>query len=353
MKKATSTDVAKLAGVSQTSVSLILNNNDKIAFSQETRDKVLAAAKELGYQPPKRKNKKITSLTGRILVLVPTLTNYYYTEVLQYIQVYLNQHGYQALICNSLRSKEIELSALKENIAQVDGILYTFLPSYPEFVDNISHTLPVVLIGEKRENLGICSIELSNSKSAGLIAEYLYSLGHRRFVFLSTPLNSYSLSREQRLQGICNTLQRVGLEDAVHVVSPDLGSSETESTSTGFSYEYETGYNLAMQVADHQCFGASAFICVNDMTALGAMDALAKRGLRIPDEISICGFDNIFPSAIVKPGLTTVDHQLKARCKYAVEIILTQLQGGSEELTIVNKVEYAPQLVVRGSTARV
>lgn len=352
MKKPTSHDVAKLAGVSQTTVSQVLNNSDKISFSPQTRERVLAAAQTLGYRVPARAGKSAKKTTGRILVLTPTLTNYFFTELLQYIQTYLNQSGYQALVCNTFRNSEIERFYLEENLEHVDGILYTFLPGFPELIDQINKTKPVVLIGEKREGLNICSIELSNRNSGSIIAEYLYGLGHRRFVFLSTPLNSYSLSREQRLEGMRSVFQKNGLQDAIKVVAPE-SASETETNPTGFSYEYEVGLHLGQEAIQNDCYGATAFICVNDMTALGTMEALARNNVRVPEDISVCGFDNIFPATIIKPGLTTVDHQMKARCKYAVDMILSLQKGADGALPMVNKVEYAPQLVVRGSTGPV
>ena len=106
MKKPTSNDVAKLAGVSQTAVSLILNGNEKITFSQETRDRVFEAAQQLGYTLPVRK-KREKNITQTLLVFTPTLTNAYYTELIQYVEEFAGPLGYYVHVCNTFRTSEL------------------------------------------------------------------------------------------------------------------------------------------------------------------------------------------------------------------------------------------------------
>ena len=129
MKKATSQDVAELAGVSQATVSLILNNSDKITFSNETKERVLAAAQKLNYRLPQRKKQREKKASNMLLVLTPTLTNQYYAELIQAIEDYADTLDYRVIVCNTFRKPDLEKFYLDTFVgAHVDGIIYTFLP---------------------------------------------------------------------------------------------------------------------------------------------------------------------------------------------------------------------------------
>lgn len=188
MKKATSQDVAALAGVSQATVSLILNNSSKITFSSETRERVLAAAQQLNYHLPARKKASAQAGSRMLLVLTPTLTNQYYSEIIQTIEQYADSLDYRVIVCNTFRKPELEKFYLNTFVdAHVDGIIYTFLPSFPRLVEKIADTLPTVLIGEKQDELSVCSIELRNVAAGALLAEHLCQLGHRGWSLSPPP----------------------------------------------------------------------------------------------------------------------------------------------------------------------
>ncbi len=351
MKKPTSQDVAKLAGVSQTAVSLILNHSDKISFSSETKERVFAAAQQLQYKLPARKKQAPKNANRMILILTPTLTNPYYGELVQVAEDAANDFGYRTIVCNTFRKPDLEKFYLDTFLnSRVDGILYTFLPSFPRLIEQISSTTPAVLIGEKEPDLSICSIELSNIHAGAMMTEHLYQLGHRRFAFFSTPFNKTTLAREQRLEGIRQKLKEHGLpQDALEVVVEDR-QVETDSPADGCPYEYSVGRQLAAEFLQRGS-KATALIGVNDMTALGILNELQAQGLPVPQAYSVCGFDNIFSARITLPALTTIDHHLHARCRSAVEMIVEQHnRAESVPAPLVNKIEYAPQLIVRGST---
>ena len=349
MKKATSQDVAKLAGVSQATVSLILNNSEKITFSSETREKVLAAARQLQYELPRRKKQPRRASSRMLLVLTPTLTNQYYAELIQAVENYADQLGYRVIVCNTFRKSDLEKFYLDTFLgSHVDGLIYTFLPSFPRQIEQIAASLPVVIIGEKRDDLAVCSIELSNVSAGALLAEHLYQLGHRKLAFLSTPFNQFTLARGQRLEGIRKQLESHGLEDALEVVVEEC--AEADSPADCMPYEYTAGRKLTAGLL-RRGSEATALIAVNDMTAIGALNELAAQGHRVPRDYSVCGFDNIFSASVTTPGLTTIDHHLHTRCQSAVDMVIAQSgKNAASTLPIVNKIEYAPQLVVREST---
>ena len=353
MKKPTSSDVARLAGVSQPAVSLILNGSDKISFSQDTKDRVFAAARELGYTLPQRK-KRVKHTAHMILVFTPTITNSYYCELVQYVEEYAEPRGYHVMVCNTFRDMELEKYYLDHYVKScVAGIIYSFLPSFPDQVEQIGATIPTVIIGEKQENLALCSVGLNNTHAGALMAEHLYELGHRHFAFFSTPLNRFTMARSQRLDGIRRQLATHGIESNLELIVSNI--QEQDISQSNMPYEYSVGRKLTEQFLS-QKRKATALIGVNDMTALGIMTSLTEAGLRIPEDYSVCGFDNVFASGVTNPGLTTIEHHLRSLCHAAVDMLINQespsriIPGAELHMMLVKKIEYSPRLIVRGST---
>jgi LacI family transcriptional regulator len=313
-KAPTSSDVAALAGVSQASVSLILSGSTKVGFTNETKQRVIAAARQLGYKPPvRRKNKKRTSRL--ILVLIPTLTNQYYSELVQTLEQYSDSLGYRVLVCNTFRKQELEKYYLDQFTSfNISGIIYAFLPSFPGEVERLSAATPLVLIGEKSAELPICSIELSNMRAGALLAEHLYKLGHRCVSFLSTPMNQLTLARRQRLEGLRQKLLECGQRDGEKVSVDVLAASEAEEDviPSGLPYEFYIGRQLTREFLERKT-RSTALVGANDMIATGIEAELIAQGRRIPQDFSVCGFDNIFTGTIVTPPLTTIDHKLSGR----------------------------------------
>ena len=350
-KKVTSSDVAKLAGVSQPSVSLILNDSGKVSFSNETKERVFAAAQALGYQP-KHQRRVVRRHSDMILVLTPTLSNPYYCELSQSIESYAASRDYHAIICNTFRRPSLEKYYLDAFAGgKVGGIIYTFLPSFPRVVEQLAKETPVILIGEKKNDLTICSIELSNHTAGALLAEQLYLLDHRDVTFISTPTNQTTLAREQRLEGMRDFFSRQGLDHCVHVIEADC-DTEDDFVSGGTSYEYRVAQALTEQFLQSGS-ESTALIGANDMIAVGICETLKRAGFRVPEDYSVCGFDNIFMSSLLSPPLTTVDHRLHLRSKFAVDMVVDRGQAPESKATeAVNKIEYAPTLIVRASTSR-
>jgi len=350
MKKATSIDVANLAGVSQATVSLILNNKNNVSFSPETVERVLNAAKQLNYNVPssiKNYKKEQSKLIG---LITPTIVNPYYPLLTQVIEQTAIDKGYNVLLCNTYRDKDIEKYYLKLLSDKVDGIIYEFSPSFPDLLMDISASLPVVIVGEKDDNINIDTIGLNSYKSGMLVAEHLIKLGHKNIAFVTTPVDNMTLSRRQRLEGVLGKLKEYGLDKNLIIKS---ATNEYESM-TGI-YEIEIGYNLTLQLIEES--NVTAVIGVNDMTACGIITALQSRGYKIPDQISVCGFDNVFVSSILNPSLTTIDHCINHRGRTAVDILMEKIDGKNRDLSLmkpshqnVYKIEYEPQLIIRNST---
>lgn len=339
MKKVTSTDVAKLAGVSQSTVSFVLNNRTDISISQQTRKKVLDAAKKLNYvsgnfgDSPKANNSKTIGL------IIPNFSNQYYPMLLQNMERFISANGYSLLICSTNRREPDERYYLRffEEIG-VCGVIFGFTPKDYSYLNKYSKRLPIVIIGETDERYKIHTVGLDSTISGSLAARHLLELGHKKIAFLTTPTDSISLSRKKRLSGIEQEIKRQGAELIVKCTEFEKETSDT-------SFETEHAYELATSLIKKE--KVTAIIGVNDMMAYGAIQAIQSLGLSVPRDISVCGFDNLYLSRFVTPGITTIDHQISKRCESAASIIIDMIEN--KQQTIL-KMIYEPQLIVRNST---
>lgn len=344
-KKVTSMDVAKLAGVSQSAVSLILNKSDKVVFSEETKERVKNATRQLGYQTPAHRRRKSESDSKLIPILIPTLTNAYYSELVQCIEQYAGSLGYHVIICNTREDTALEKYYINTFIdSKIAGIIYSFLPSFPQLAEQLSQTIPTVIIGEKKDT-SICSIELNNQTAGALIAEHLYSLGHTHFAFISTPLQKLTMAREQRLKGIQSVLDHYGCSENLDIRSASEQFQKPDNEGWNTPNEYILGRRLTKKLLKEGTL-ADALIGVNDMVAIGIIEELKSEGYKVPEDFSVCGFDDIFWSRTTFPSLTTINHQLYNRCKTAIDLIVHHQTSTS----FASRIEYAPQLIVRQST---
>lgn len=340
MKKVTSTDVAKLAGVSQSTVSFVLNNRTDISISEYTRKRVLDAAKQLNYVIGgfTRTNSGKTKTIG---MMIPNFSNPYYPMLVRFIQKHLYENGYNLLVCSINRIKAEEkyyLRFLAEH--GVDGVIFGFTPSDYAYVNSYSKKLPLVIVGETDERYKVPAIELVSAKSGALVADYLTKLGHRKIAFISTPIDSISLSRKKRLEGIKQALGNFAdCELYVKIAEHEMETFDSD-------FDTQAGFMLTKELLNER--EVTAIIGVNDMVAYGAMRAVSEFSMKVPADISICGFDNLYLSKIVNPDITTVDHLISERCRSAVLAIIDMIEQNHRNLF---KMVYEPKLIVRGSTA--
>ena len=179
-KKTTSTDIAKAAGVSQSAVSMILNKKYNVSFSKETVEKVEQIAKELGYQPPKRKIRKESRREKLLVVFCSNLTNPYYVMLLQGIETRAKEAVFGLFICNTQRSLKMEERYLRmmPELSPL-GIIYTCNPSrcYMEMIEELAKQIPIVVVNNQNEQMSVDAVEIDNSKLGRLMASHLLELG--------------------------------------------------------------------------------------------------------------------------------------------------------------------------------
>lgn len=352
-KKVTSTDVARRAGVSQPTVSMILNKKYNVSFSRGTILKVEEAARELGYSKEKKQNKPRIQMRGTVFVLCPNLTNPYYFSLLQGIEKTAKKNRYDVFLCNTGRDYQTEEKYLRKiEKLNPSGIIFTFTPSFPELIQVISKKIPVILIGEKDAVKGMDMVELNSERMGRILAEHLLELGHRKVAFLSTPLTQRQSARRARVRGFCQAFEEAGYGDSVYVRSlPE----EMDVMFQEMDMEYKTGYELAsaliMEVPD-----ITAAAGTNDMVALGIRDALLDKHYRIPEDISVLGCDNLLFSGLRGIDLTTVEHFTYKKGENACEILLRKMEEQRQkqdkgEEGMIYHIEYEPRLILRGSTS--
>lgn len=344
MKNPTSRDVAKLAGVSQSTVSFVLNGRPDIIISPETRQKVFDAARALNYVPNVFARGLKIKQSRLIGLLIPTITNPYYPMLTQHIEEYAATKGYNILLCNTYRKNEKEefyLKLLSEK--GVDGIIYGFTPQISQYLLRINERIPVVIVGEKNEHLSINTIALNSFKAGEIVAQHLVELGHKNIAYVTSPLNGLTLSRQKRLQGIISKLKEHDLDRNL-IVKSEIYEQETSNST----YEIEIGYSMTLKLFAESKI--TAVIGVNDMVAFGALNAVHHLGFKVPEDISVCGFDNIYLSRLLQPKITTVEHFTNHRSKIAVDVIIENITKSDPS---VYRVEYDPELIKRESTGPV
>lgn len=352
-KKITSTDIASAAGVSQATVSMILNKKYSVSFSKETIDRVEQAAADLGYSIPKRKVHKLNKVDKIIVAFCPTITNPYYAMLMQGIEEVAKENGYTILVCNTQRDLKVEENYLKlMRTLRPLGIIYTCDPSFPDELEKLSNEIPVVVIGNRQESRSLDIVELNNRKPGRLMAKHLLELGHKKAVFVTPPLTKRQQARIKRVEGFVEEFTKAGLPDGVIIKSADdkldLVVPKTDS-------EYKMGYNLTKELLqEEQDFTAIAGL--NDMIALGVIDALLEEKYKVPGDVSVLGCDNIVFGRVHGIGLTTIEHYvpLKGRdaCDIVVKKILSQDSYNSETRpTSIYHIEYDPKLIPRKTTS--
>lgn len=352
-KKVTSTDVARAAGVSQATVSMVLNKKYNVSFTRETIDLVEKTARELGYQVPRGRKKAESKGERLIVVFCPTLTNPYYVMLLQGIEAMANEKGYAVFVCNTQRELKLEERYLRMmDVVRPKGIVYTFNPSagYMDKIEELARRIPLAIISN-REKVEVDAINQDNTKVGKLMARHLLDLGHRDVAFLATPLTKRQKQRSKRVQGFVSEFEAEGLKDHVIIKA---AADDMDDVRPRTDSEYMMGYELTKELLKEEG-KITAIAGLNDMMAMGVMDALQEEKYRVPGDISVIGCDNTFYSGLHRIALTTIDHFVQLKGRDACEIILRKIkaeQNLSAEPQPISTyhIEYEPKLIVRRTT---
>jgi len=316
--------------LSPATISLVLNNAPGVrSIPQETRDRVIAAAKKFEYRPSFFARSLRRRQSFSIGVLVPELSDGYSVLVMNGIEEVLMEEGYFYLTASHRRKADLieEYPGLLmdrsvEGFIAIDTALQHSLP------------LPVVAVAGHKPLPGVTRIVLDHRRAADLTLRHLYQLGHRQIAFMrGQPFSSDSDDRWRSLMALAKEL---GLE-----VYPELVVQLEQNLSSP-----ELGYPVPRQLlAQKRPF--TALVSYNDIAAIGAIRALRDHGLRVPEDVSVVGFDDIQGAAYHTPSLTTIRQPLNGMGNSAARILLERIRGGKD---FPDEVPIVPELIIREST---
>lgn len=352
-KKVTTRDIAEALDISQSTVSMILSGRPNVSFTEETILKVRETALSMGYQKSTPKEiKKEKTLSESIIVLCPRLSGGYYSMMLHSIIKHAETYHYTVFIATTFRSAQTErlyLDMLEQN--QLAGIISLYPVAEVQKMNLLSHQLPVISVGDKPAACRFDSVELDSTKPGYLIGNHLISLGHSYISYVSTPINKKEVGRSHRLEGVKMSFLDHGYQpeqiEVLHQTQPAFEQYPAESA------EYQNAYDLTLK-ALKQGTRSTAFIGNNDTAAFGIMAALADQGYKVPQDYSVCGFDNITLSSMPQLSLTTVEHASMKKGEEAVDMIYRKNSQRSEngQPNYIIRLEYEPRLIIRRSTGK-
>jgi len=330
---ATIQDVARDAGVSTATVSRVLSAPELVA--EATRARVMAAVTSLGYQPNFAAKSLRTLRTEKILVTVPDISNPFFSQVIRGVEEAARAAGYSVLLGDTRHEaeREEEYAAMLRR-READGLIFLGhrLPeTLAGMVAKLGPRTPIVNGCEFSPELGVSGAHIDNERAATEAMEHLYGLGHDRVGVITGPLAS-PLSRD-RLAGVRTAAERHGRVGGLQVVTGD--------------FSIESGLDQAGALLD-AAPRPTALFCFSDEMAMGALEAIRRRGLKCPHDVSLVGFDDIRFAPYLDPPLTTVSQPMDQIGHEVVRLLLDILSGRAEAL---QHVTLPHRLVVRGSTA--
>ncbi|NLX10698.1 MAG: LacI family transcriptional regulator [Chloroflexi bacterium] len=311
-------------------VSRVVNNKGEI--STTTRQRVQEVIDRLGYRPSHIARSLATDRTATIGLVVPDNANPFFSEIARGVEHLAHEQGYNVFLCNTDEDAQREIAVLRSlEEKRVDGVI---LCSSRLDADDLhlvlAHHEAVVLINRRLEDAAVGMVLVDDASGAYLATQHLLARGHRAIGFLAGPRQSYS--GQQRQQGYCAALHDAGIAPPpvwIQHCPPMVTSGKTAT--------------LDLLAANPEL---TALVCFNDLTAVGALQACANLGRRVPDDLAITGTDDIPLAALVTPPLTTCRVPMYELGRQAMRGLLARIGGESIDS---NLVLVRPELVIRAS----
>ncbi|MCF7946096.1 MAG: LacI family transcriptional regulator [Spirochaetia bacterium] len=299
-------DVAEHAGVSIATVSRIINNLP--GYSEKTKERVENAIKELGYKPNAVARGLVSSKTGTIGVLLPCVTGRFSSELLRGIEKIAHSKGYSVIICNTDMNGERTMSYLQTlSEKRVEGILFIsewVTPEYGEYLSKLG--IPVVLVATHSQEFPFPSVRTDDFAAAYTTTKYLINKGHTRIGLISGDKRD-RIAGKPRIDGYKKALDEAGLD-------------WKESFISYGDFHFESGI-ASMALLDARSLGLTAVFATSDEMALGAMTYLHRRGISVPDELSLVGYDDTLDAVMSYPSLTALHQPIEEMGECAMDLI--------------------------------
>lgn len=333
---ATIKDVAKQANVSITTVSRVINNKSE-GVSDETREKILRVMKDLNYQPNRIARGLVTKRTNTLGLILPDIANPFFPEIARGVEDTANIYGYNVILCNTddrTDKEELYINILKEKC--VDGIVFTSSvnPVSEHIKQLIDYKMPFVLLDRYMDMDHLPGVYSDGFEGMYQMTRYLLEMGHRHIAYIGGPGRSATAQHRQE-----------GFEQAMR----DFGLTPDEKLLEEGNYKISGGKEAMASLLDKDK-GFTAVVCANDLMAVGAMEILKERGFRIPEDISITGFDDIQIAGFMEPKLTTVSQPCYEMGAVATRMLIKLIEGQALD---EKEIKLKPKLVIRNSVKRV
>ena len=339
-KKPTIYDIAQQIGISTATVSRVLSNS-KYPVKEQTRNKILEVAKRLNYEP---------NIIGRMLkknesmdigVIIPTISNPFYPQIILGIELEARRKGYNILLCNSFRDSITEQKYIETLYRkQIKGIIISSIGENHKYLEKLKEKgTTIVSIDQEIEDIECSKVIFDYIKGGEIATDYLIKQGHTNITFIASPLTLKS--RKDVFEGYKLSLSKNNIPFSEN----NIILSEKEEEYENATYEFKNGRLLAKKFLQTNN-RSTAIFTVNDMTAFGIIQELISNGVKVPEEISIIGFDNIEVSSMINPPLTTVNQSAFETGKLACQMLFKSLEGieaGDMSVTL------EPSLVIRKS----
>ncbi len=326
-------ELADRLGFSPATVSLVINRSPaSISIPQRTKDQILTAARKFNYRPNLLARSLRTRRSFIIGVIVPEVSEGYAAAVLSGIEDHLLGEGYFYFVASHRHQEDlIEEYAQLFLDRNVDGLIAVDTPWHRNF------SAPVVSISGSHADNAAIGIELNHGRAAELALQHLVQLGHRKIAVIKGQ--KFSSDTETRWNAIMQAAK--GLELNI--------STDHTIQLEGNSPSPEVGYIATKKLLDSSRDPFTAIFAFNDISAIGAIQALRESGARVPEDVSVMGFDDIQSAAYQNPGLTTVRQPLRKMGELAAEVILKQIRRPTQRSP--QRIVVEPELVIRGTTA--
>lgn len=323
-------DVARLAGVSRALVSMVHNDSPKV--SDGSRTKVLAATRELGYRPNAQASGLASRHSRMIGVLLNDLRNPFFADMAEALEQEAIARDYHLVLNSGLRRTGEERRALDALLRlRVDGVILVGPEIRSSEIVAAASRVPTAVLTRRVLGGRVDSIVNDDRLGAEMVVDHLADLGHRRIAHIDAGRAAGATSRRS---GYRRAMRRRGLEDQIRIVEGEFNDA------AGIK-------GAATLLADRN--PPTAIFAANDLCAAGVLACLAEKGLRVPDDIAVAGYDDVFLAELSNVSLTTVRQPRRAMAAAAIQSILDRLADPDRERQAVIR---APRLIVRRSTDR-
>jgi DNA-binding LacI/PurR family transcriptional regulator len=339
-------DVAKASGFSSTTVSIVLNNAPLARYiPATTKKRIETAAKKMGYRPNLFARSLRSKRSHTVGVMVFDMTDPYCTLILRGIENSLYQAGFLPILTDVHNERgrferylELMLDRRIEGLIVIANWLFLDIDL---IADVEKSSIPTAMIGRELRTDTVSSVIVDNELGGQMAMEHLHSLGHRKIAFIRGPKALWDSS--PRWKGVRAVAQAKGIELDTRLIL-DLPESRDPISS------FEAGYKLTEELIKRKR-SFTAIMAFDDMTAFGAIRAMSKVGIRVPEQCSVIGFDDVAPAALYTPPLTTIRQPMEAMGSLAVSIVIDGINSVVEkrEVAALHR-KVVPELVVRDST---